>query len=331
MHLQALRVFCDVAQARSFSRGASSNGITQSAASQAVHQVEKHLAIRLIDRSTRPLTLTTAGRAFYEGCKAVLKRYDALEEQVRVLHGEVEGTVRVAAIYSVGLHHLPPLADQFRREHPKADLHIDCRHPDRVYEAVLADEADFGLVSYPRHDRHLVILESHDDEMVLVCPPEHALSGTGSLAPMMLNGQRFVAFDRDLAIRRATDRYLRARGASVRVTLEFDNTESIKQAVSRGAGLAILPEPTVRTEAERGILIVRPLDGDGFVRPLAIIHRRSKHLTRPAASFVALLLGRTDETTDLPASDLGASAIPADACPNQGDEAVCNSEETVKS
>ncbi len=115
MHLQALRVFCDVAQVRSFSRGASSNGITQSAASQAVHQVEKHLAIRLIDRSTRPLTLTPAGQAFYEGCKAVLKRYDALEEQVRVLHGGVEGTVRVAAIYSVGLHHLPPLADQFRR------------------------------------------------------------------------------------------------------------------------------------------------------------------------------------------------------------------------
>ena len=167
--------------------------------------------------------------------------------------------------------------------------------------------------------------------MVLVCSPEHALSSAGSLNPTLLNGHPFVAFDRDLAIRRATDRYLRARGASVRVALEFDNTESIKQAVSRGAGLAILPEPTVRTEAERGILIVRPLDGDGFVRPLAIIHRRGKHLTRPAASFVALLLGRTDETTELPVSDLEAPVVPADDCPNRGDEVVCNSEETVKS
>src|SRR5580658_7867049 len=113
MQLESLKIFCDVVRWASFSRGAAENGISQSSASQAVHQLEVRLGVKLIDRSKRPLVLTPSGRIFYEGCKDVIGRYLELENRVKALddaHNKalddahnVVGTVRVASIYSVGL------------------------------------------------------------------------------------------------------------------------------------------------------------------------------------------------------------------------------------
>ena len=105
MHLTSLKVFCDVVRHRSFSQAAQANDITQSAASQIVSQLEneKHLNVQLIDRSTRPLTLTPLGQTFYEGAKSLLEQYRELEASIRNAQAQIAGTVQVAAIYSVGL------------------------------------------------------------------------------------------------------------------------------------------------------------------------------------------------------------------------------------
>ena len=148
MHLHTLRIFSDVVRARSFSRGAAAIGVSQSAASQAVHQLEAHLGVKLIDRSKRPLLLTSAGALFYRGCKGLLERYDTLTDEVRVLDVAEAGVVRVAAIYSVVLHHVPAVQKRFAAQHPDAELRIECLPPARVYRAVREDQADLGLLSY---------------------------------------------------------------------------------------------------------------------------------------------------------------------------------------
>ena len=96
MHMKLLKVFCDVVGQRSFSRAADENGISQSGASQMVHQLEDHLGVRLLDRSKRPFVLTPEGEVFHEGCRKLVQRYFALEEEVRTLHAEVSGRVSVA-------------------------------------------------------------------------------------------------------------------------------------------------------------------------------------------------------------------------------------------
>jgi len=103
MHVKSLKVFCDVVARRSFSRAATDNGISQSGASQIVHHLEKRLGVKLIDRSKRPFVLTAEGEVYYEGCRKLVQKYYALQEEVRSLHQEGEGRVSGAASYAVGI------------------------------------------------------------------------------------------------------------------------------------------------------------------------------------------------------------------------------------
>src|SRR5580658_4692479 len=131
MQLESLKIFCDVVRWASFSRGAAENGISQSSASQAVHQLELRLGVKLIDRSKRPLVLTSQGKGYYQGCKERVARYLELENRVKGLEGEktVAGTVGVAAIYSVGLHHMSRYVRTFEERHPAAEIRLEYLHP----------------------------------------------------------------------------------------------------------------------------------------------------------------------------------------------------------
>src|SRR5688572_18250310 len=153
MHFKSLKVFCDVVSRRSFSRAAEENDISQSGASQMVHHLEEHLGVKLIDRSKRPFVLTPEGEAYYEGCRKLVQRYYALEEEVKTLHEEVAGKVTVASIYSVGLSHMNRIVQEFMTRHPRANVRLQYQHPHGVYDLVENDQVDLGLVSYPKSSR----------------------------------------------------------------------------------------------------------------------------------------------------------------------------------
>jgi DNA-binding transcriptional LysR family regulator len=125
--------------------------------------------------------------------------------------------------------------------------------------------------------------------MVLVCHPGHHLADRKTVTAEHLRDEDFVAFDRDLSIRREIDRFLRQRSVTIRVAMEFDNIETIKQAVEIGAGVSILPEPTVHKETESGSLTAIRLIAPTMERPLGIIHRQRKVFTPTASKFIELL------------------------------------------
>ena len=289
MHLKSLKVFCDVVGRRSFSRAAEENGISQSGASQVVNQLERHLGVKLIDRSKRPFVLTPEGEVYYYGCRKLVERYFALEERVRTLHDEVAGRVRVASIYSVGLHHMNRYLHQFLGQYPKANVRLEYLHPHRVYEAVENDQADLGLVSYPRPSRTIKAIAWREEPMVLACAPTHRLAHRSKVSLEEVAGETMIGFDSDLTIRREIDRVLYEYRSDLRVAMEFDNIETIKRAVEIDAGVSLLPEPTVLREVESGTLAMVPLASDELVRPLGIIHRRGKELGVTARRFIELL------------------------------------------
>jgi DNA-binding transcriptional LysR family regulator len=302
MQIEALRVFCDVVRHHSFSQAASANGISQSAASQVVQQLEDRLDVQLIDRSKRPWILTADGRFFFDGCQDLVERYQALEDALRRRRQATGYTVRVAAIYSVGLQDLSQYVERFRAAMPGSDVHLEYVHPNRVYECVLTDEADLGLISFAHNGRELTAIPWREEPMVLTCLPGHRLARGTQVTPIELAGERFVAFDRGLAIRREVDRYLKQHGADVAVVAEFDNIETIKRAVEDGAGVAILPEPTLEREMERNTLRALPLAGAAFVRPLSVIHRRKRRLNAAVHQFVELLVNHHGPAASRPAS-----------------------------
>ena len=288
--MEALKIFCDVVRQRSFSQAAQLSGITQSAVSQIVSQLEKRMNVKLIDRSTRPLQLTPVGQRYYEGCKTLLEQYEALESGIQSEHVEITGDVTVAAIYSVGLSDMGQYVQRFQQELPRAEVRIDYLHPDRVYERVTDGTADLGLVSFPKKAPHLVAVNWRDEEMVLACAPNHPLASRLAVPMKELNEADYVHFDKNLIVRRRVDKVLREHGVSVNVVAEFDSIENIKQAVLVGAGVAILPEPTVRREVKARTLIAVPLFGCEFTRPLAIIHRRGTRVSAAAKRFMEMLL-----------------------------------------
>lgn len=299
VQLKSLKVFCDVVGWRSFSRAADENGISQSGASQVVHQLEQRLGVKLIDRSKRPFVLTPEGETYYEGCRKLVQRYDALEDQVRTLHEEVSGRVRVVSIYSVGLHHMNRYLQRFLSQYPKANVRLEYQHPNRVYEAVEKDQADLGLVSYPRSSRSIEATSWREEPMVLVCAPGHRLGNHGRLALENLAGERMIGFDNELTIRREIDRVLQMHGVEAQVVMEFDNIETIKRAVEIDAGVALLPEPTVLREVAGGTLCAVPLATDELVRPLGIIHRRGKELSGTTRRFIELLQSKWPDDGDV--------------------------------
>ena len=289
MNIETLRVFCDVVQHQSFSRGAKINEVSQSAATQSVHRVEQHFAAQLVDRSKRPFVLTPEGQAAYEGFREVLELYDSVEARVRSLRMEISGLVRVAAIYSVGLHEMSRCMQDFMRRYPKAKVRLEYLRPNKVYDAVLNAEVDLGIVSYPTASPDLNVIPLRSEKMVVVCPPGHPLAIHKAVTAEHLQGLDFVGFDRDLSIRKEIDRHLRQRAVGIRVAMEFDNIETIKQAVQIGAGISILPEPTVRDEVRGKSLVAIRLIAPEMRRPIGIIHRQRKVFAPTTAKFVELL------------------------------------------
>lgn len=295
MHLRFVELFCDVAQRKSFSKGAAAHNVSQSSASQAVNFLEKRLGTRLFDRSKRPLELTPAGRVYYEGCRELLERYRSLEDQVLRMQDRVVGSVRVAAIYSVGLMQMESYVHRFEELYPDVHLRLEYLHPDAVYEQVLNDEADIGLVSFPRHGGEFISRDWQEQRMVLVVPPKHRLAGRSTVSPDELQNEDYVGFTQDLTIRREVDRWLRRQGIAVTVVREFDNIETIKRAIEVGSGVALLPEPTIWQETAAGTLAAVPLLNADLYRPLGIVQRRHKRLTTAAQKFIELL--QQDPTT----------------------------------
>ena len=289
MHLETLQLYCDVVRLRSFSRGAAAAGVTQSAASQAIQQLEAELDVMLLDRSRRPLLPTEEGRGFYEACRTLLQGFGKARADLAAARQRVEGTVRVAAIYSVGLHDMSRHMQPFMSTYPQARVLLECLHPHKVVEAVLNDEADLGILSYPTATRALGVIPLRSEPMALVTHPTHRLARRRAVQPADLNGERFVAFDRALAIRKAIDRALKQVNVKVEVVMEFDNVETIKQAIGIAAGVSVLPRPTVLKEIGVRTLAVVPLTLPSLVRPIGIIHRRGQRFTPAVARFVELL------------------------------------------
>lgn len=289
MTIETLKLFKDIATSRSVSRGAALNGISQSAASQQIQEIEHSFQAVFLDRGTRPLTVTEAGKIYLEFCRDVLRRHDEFRAALDEWNGTSEGTVRVASIYSVGLSEMSQLEREFQRRSPESRLEVEYLRPEKVYEAVAADRADLGLVSYAEPTRDITVIPWREEKMVVAVSPRHPLAARSDVTAADLDGVEFIGFDEDLPIQRNVDRFLRDHGALVHTVLHFDNLQMIKEAVAHGSGVSIMPARIMHSDVARGRMIPIPFSGPGLFRPLGIIHRRRKRFHRAAQAFLELL------------------------------------------
>lgn len=291
MHIETLKIFCDVVETASFSKAGDLNSMTQSAVSQQILSLEKKLGRTLLERGRRQCCVTPEGAVLLDSAKEILDIYNGLDERFNELADVVAGEMRVSAVYSVGLHDLPPYLKAFEKLYPAVEVQVAYRRSAQVYAQVLSGEAALGLVAYPAQRKGIHVEPFTDDEMVVICPPNHPFAHCQSIAPAALKKERFIAFDPDLPTRQYLDRHFRENGVSLGHAIEFDNIETVKRAVEIEEGISILPRASVKDELEAGTLKGIPLDPP-LRRPLGIILKRNRPRTPALREFIALLQGK---------------------------------------
>lgn len=293
MHIETLKVFCDLVDLESFSLAAERNFITQSAVSQQIRSLEDKFKRRLLERirGRREVKLTSAGEVFFREARNVLEAYEQLQENLRGVVGKIGGTVKVATVYSVGLHELPGKVREFMTKFPSAKIDLEYQRTTRVVRDVMNGTVELGILAFPEPKRGLTITAMPDSRLVLIAPPGHKFATKKKAKITDLSGQDFVHFERDVPTRKAMDKIFKTAGVEVKKVAEFDNIETIKRAVEVGFGLAIVPEPAVSDARKAGTLAVIPLAEKYWTRSVGVIHRSDRNLSLAAKKFVQLLGG----------------------------------------
>jgi len=289
MQIESLKVFCDLAETASFTKAAQINDVTQSAVSQQISSLERFFKSLLIERSKKKFRLTREGQVLYDYSKQIIAAYVALQHKLQEIKDIISGTIRVATIYSIGLHDLPPYLKKFLKAYPTVHVQVEYRRANQVYEDVMGNVVDLGLVAYPTRDHRLEIFPLRKDPLVLICHPQHPLARNKSLKLKALSGQKFIGFEPDIPTRRALDKILRENSVEVQHVMEFDNIETVKRAVEIDAGVAIVPQGTVVQEVAKQTLAQVTIDDGDFYRPLAAIYKKNKTLSPAMKQFLAIV------------------------------------------
>ena len=291
MQIESLKVFCDLAETKSFTKAAQINSVTQSAVSQTISALERRFKSLLIERSKKNFRLTPEGEVFYDYSKRILQTCDALFSKLQEIEDVISVNIRVATVYSIGLHVLPPYVTTFLKRYPTVNVHVEYKRDNQVYENVLGNVVDLGLVAYPTRDPRLEVVSLRTDKLVLICHPQHPFADKKSVKVKALSGQKFINFEKDIPTCKALEKIFKEHRVTVDQVMQFDNIETVKRAVEIDSGVAIVPQETVTQEVAKQTLAAVELENGAYSRPLAVIYKKSKVLSPAIKQFIAMLKG----------------------------------------
>jgi DNA-binding transcriptional LysR family regulator len=169
------------------------------------------------------------------------------------------------------------------------NVHVEYRRANQVYEDVLSNVVDMGLVAYPTRDAKLEIVPLRKDPLVLICHPQHPFAKQKSIRLKTLAGQKFIGFEPDIPTRKALDKIMKEHGVDPKLAMEFDNIETVKRAVEIEAGISIVPYGTVLQEVAKQTLAAVQIEDGDFYRPIAALYKKNKVLSPAMKQFLLLL------------------------------------------
>jgi len=280
MHVEMLKIFCDLADLRSFSKTAQKHILSQSAISQQLAQLELAHKCQLINRKKRPI---------YEASKDIMDRYEQFKNELITLQKSSVSRINIAAIFSIGMHTLPNYIKKFMVSYPDVNVHVEYLSARRIYELVLAGDVDIGLVAVPKRDKRLDVYDFEDEPLVLVCNPNHPMARESQIDIHRLQFERFIAFEKDVPTRAWIDSILERYNIVVRPVMEFDNIETIKRAVEIKSGISIMPQTAILQEISSRTINAIPFSNENFIRPTGIIVRKDKIFGQAGRYLIELL------------------------------------------
>jgi DNA-binding transcriptional LysR family regulator len=273
-----LKVFCIVAETKSFSRASEIIRLTQPAVSLQIQALEEMYGTKLFNRSGCVITLTKAGEMLYKYAKEINSLYAAAEKEIGEFTGLVKGVISVGASSTIGNYVLPSVVADFKRKYPKVGVHIHVGNTKNVIEFLNAGNVDVGLVEGEVNKQKLIVEKLIPDEMVLIMPPFHHWAKRSSISIIELSKEPLIFREEGSGTRQIIEKYFSKHGISpqqIKISLIMGSTESIKSAVEEGLGVSIVSRWAAKKESRYGTLRTATFKEEKFVRDFSLIYRKS--------------------------------------------------------
>jgi len=283
-----LQVFHTVARLLSFTKAAETLHMTQPAVTFQIRQLEEHFNTRLFDRTHNRISLTAAGQRVFEYADKILALYGEMDSRVRELTGDVSGILIIGASTTIAEYVLPSLLGEFQGGYPDVNVRLSVSNSLGVVHMVESNAVDVGIVEAPVTNKNLAVEVCWHDELVFICPPNHALAKKTAITPQEIASLPFLCREEGSGTREVINEYLEENKVSthdLNLCMEFGSPEAIKSAVEAGLGVSIVSRATVGKELKLGTLVALPLK-PVLKRPFSFVYQRQKFRLRAVDEFM---------------------------------------------
>ena len=301
MDLDQLHTFLEIVRLKSFSKAAQSCFRTQPAVSAQVRQLEQEMNTSLFERLGTKIALTAAGHIFADYAEQILELRRRAQNSINELERVPRGELVIAANEATCIYVLPRVFSEYKRRFPNVQMMVDRSFGSRVVEAVVDNQADFGITQLPVKEKRLQVVKIHADEIKVIFPPNHPLSALETVQPGDLTGFSLLMPKAGVTRSRLVA-WLEPVEDEVNVSMELDSTEMIKRFAMAGLGAGFVAGAHCREEVAAGTLAARPLGPEPMVRQIGLIYRKDKALSKAALGFIEVTLSHAvTEAVRIPA------------------------------
>ena len=310
-----LRVFHAVAKHLSFTKAAEALFMTQPAVTFQIRQLEEHFNTRLFDRAQGRIVLTAAGTVAFEYAERILALSAELDTRLKEMSGQDSGPLLIGASTTIAEFLLPQVLGEFKSRHPAVVPRLFVANSEAVQARVAERSLDLGFIEGDSHLPSLVNDLCCQDELRVICAPQHALAKQASVAPRTLTEHAYISRELGSGTREVVDRYLQNAGLaldSLQVVMEASSPEALKGLVATGLGFAIMSRVTVAKEVRLGELMEIALSPP-LVRQLAVVYPKERFHSRLVEGFVEFAKQRLAamQMADSPRSRIAPTPISA--------------------
>jgi DNA-binding transcriptional LysR family regulator len=287
-----LKVFCTVAETRSFSKTSEIIHLTQPAVSLQIQALEEMYETKLFDRSSSRVTLTPAGEVLYKYAKEILALYTAAEKVIGEMTGLVKGSITIGAGSTIGNYMLPSVISDFRKTHPKIKVHLSVANMQRIIELLNAGNINVGLVEGDVKRQKIVVDKLLSDELLLIVPTHHPWAKRKEVSVSELIEEPFILREAGSGTRQTIEKFLARHGITLhamKVSMVLGTTQAIKEAVENGLGVSIVSRWAARKECKYGTLSMLSFKEEKILRNFSLITYKNSVSSHAVEEFLAYL------------------------------------------
>jgi len=273
-----LKVFCTVAETRSFSKASEIIHLTQPAVSLQIQALEEVYETKLFDRTSSNVMLTPAGEILYKYAKEILSLFADAEKDIGEITGLVKGSISVGASSTIGNYVLPAVIADFKRKNPKIKIHLLVGNTKRVVEFLNAGNIDLGFVEGEVTKYKIRTEKLISDELGMIVPSTHPWARKKEVSILDVMKEPFIFREEGSGTRQVIEKYLQKRGISpqkMKITTILGSTEAIKDAVENGVGLSIVSKWAIRKERRYGSIDMLKFKEGKMLRDFSLIFSRN--------------------------------------------------------